>query len=157
MPDRYTLERIENWVGDFASGEVIRTFPSAVQEHAQELLTALLSRACDLRGSDPSQLSEAELKAGLLEGAASVMVTKSVRVQVPALCGAFLGELEREGRLAGGRSLGRFVKALGRAYDERASGSATPARRPGPKIGLNDPCPCGSGVKFKKCCRGMLG
>ena len=22
------------------------------------------------------------------------------------------------------------------------------------KIGVNDPCPCGSGKKFKKCCRG---
>jgi preprotein translocase subunit SecA len=26
-------------------------------------------------------------------------------------------------------------------------------RRDGPKVGLNDPCPCGSGKKFKKCCR----
>ncbi|MCR5097910.1 MAG: SEC-C domain-containing protein [Lachnospiraceae bacterium] len=22
------------------------------------------------------------------------------------------------------------------------------------KIGANDPCPCGSGEKFKRCCRG---
>ena len=22
------------------------------------------------------------------------------------------------------------------------------------KIGRNDPCPCGSGIKFKKCCAG---
>jgi uncharacterized protein YecA (UPF0149 family) len=22
----------------------------------------------------------------------------------------------------------------------------------GPKVGRNDPCPCGSGRKFKKCC-----
>jgi uncharacterized protein len=35
----------------------------------------------------------------------------------------------------------------------------TPARtqnrtliRTGPKIGRNDPCPCGSGMKYKKCC-----
>jgi hypothetical protein len=26
-------------------------------------------------------------------------------------------------------------------------------RRDGPKLGPNDPCPCGSGKKFKKCCR----
>jgi preprotein translocase subunit SecA len=26
-----------------------------------------------------------------------------------------------------------------------------PVRRDGPKIGRNDPCPCGSGMKFKKC------
>ncbi|MCL0091229.1 SEC-C metal-binding domain-containing protein [Dehalococcoidia bacterium] len=23
-----------------------------------------------------------------------------------------------------------------------------------PKVGRNDPCPCGSGKKFKKCCGG---
>jgi len=27
-----------------------------------------------------------------------------------------------------------------------------PIRRTGPKVGRNDPCPCGSGKKFKKCC-----
>ncbi len=27
-----------------------------------------------------------------------------------------------------------------------------PIRRQAPKIGRNDPCPCGSGRKFKKCC-----
>jgi preprotein translocase subunit SecA len=26
-----------------------------------------------------------------------------------------------------------------------------PVRREGPKVGRNDPCPCGSGQKFKKC------
>ena len=25
-------------------------------------------------------------------------------------------------------------------------------RREGPKIGRNDPCPCGSGIKYKRCC-----
>ena len=27
-----------------------------------------------------------------------------------------------------------------------------PERRAAPKVGRNDPCPCGSGQKFKKCC-----
>ena len=29
-----------------------------------------------------------------------------------------------------------------------------PYKRTGPKIGRNDPCPCGSGKKHKKCCGG---
>ena len=29
-----------------------------------------------------------------------------------------------------------------------------PVVRQSPKIGRNDPCPCGSGKKFKKCCMG---
>ncbi len=27
-----------------------------------------------------------------------------------------------------------------------------PLTREAPKVGRNDPCPCGSGKKFKKCC-----
>jgi preprotein translocase subunit SecA len=27
-----------------------------------------------------------------------------------------------------------------------------PVRREGKKVGRNDPCPCGSGKKYKKCC-----
>jgi len=30
--------------------------------------------------------------------------------------------------------------------------AATTSRRIAPKIGRNDPCPCGSGKKFKHCC-----
>ncbi|MEN9578603.1 MAG: hypothetical protein RJA70_1612 [Pseudomonadota bacterium] len=41
---------------------------------------------------------------------------------------------------------GRLAAAV--QLQERAS----PARRSEPKVGRNDPCPCGSGKKFKKCC-----
>ena len=27
-----------------------------------------------------------------------------------------------------------------------------PLRRPAEKVGRNDPCPCGSGKKYKRCC-----
>ncbi len=30
---------------------------------------------------------------------------------------------------------------------------ADPVRRDQPKVGRNDPCPCGSGRKYKKCCQ----
>ncbi len=30
--------------------------------------------------------------------------------------------------------------------------ASEPAHRSEPRIGRNDPCPCGSGKKFKKCC-----
>jgi preprotein translocase subunit SecA len=31
------------------------------------------------------------------------------------------------------------------------AGEAKPIRRSEPKVGRNDPCPCGSGKKYKKC------
>lgn len=47
----------------------------------------------------------------------------------------------------------RFRKLRGRWYyvDGEAS-RPPPVVRAGPKIGRNDPCPCGSGKKHKKCC-----
>ena len=42
---------------------------------------------------------------------------------------------------------GRFGKARGSAATEEPYRAA-------PKVGRNEPCPCGSGKKFKKCCGG---
>ncbi len=41
---------------------------------------------------------------------------------------------------------------LARPIDTPAEGGDAPARRSGKKIGRNDPCPCGSGKKYKNCC-----
>lgn len=38
--------------------------------------------------------------------------------------------------------------------NRQPSKKTKPFTRQHPKIGANDPCPCGSGKKFKKCCRG---
>ena len=44
------------------------------------------------------------------------------------------------------------LAAYDRAEPSRKPFSADPYVRPEPKVGRNDPCPCGSGKKFKKCC-----
>lgn len=36
--------------------------------------------------------------------------------------------------------------------NDSCCGSQAPVKREFPKVGRNDPCPCGSGRKFKKCC-----
>jgi SEC-C motif-containing protein len=46
-----------------------------------------------------------------------------------------------------------FRKVEGRWYFVNGEKvSAPPIRRTTPKVGRNDPCSCGSGKKFKKCC-----
>ncbi len=39
-------------------------------------------------------------------------------------------------------------------YVEGTVETPKPVRRAEPKVGRNDPCPCGSGKKYKKCCLG---
>ncbi|MGH7789114.1 MAG: SEC-C metal-binding domain-containing protein [Candidatus Binatia bacterium] len=36
-------------------------------------------------------------------------------------------------------------------HDHEPGPAQEPVRRAEPKVGRNDPCPCGSGKKFKKC------
>lgn len=43
---------------------------------------------------------------------------------------------------------------VGREIVRLSAGKASSANPTGPKVGRNDPCPCGSGKKFKKCCLG---
>ena len=43
----------------------------------------------------------------------------------------------------------------GSPHGQAAAPKQQPIRHMGPKVGPNDPCPCGSGKKFKKCCGGV--
>ena len=44
-----------------------------------------------------------------------------------------------------------YARALLKAEKNRPAPVATPVKAE-PKVGRNEPCPCGSGKKYKKCC-----
>ena len=54
--------------------------------------------------------------------------------------------------LAGPVSATAQIGEEGFEQTEHSKPSITPIRRDAPKVGRNDPCPCGSGKKYKKCC-----
>ncbi len=37
-------------------------------------------------------------------------------------------------------------------YSHGGEGERQPVKKEAKKVGRNDPCPCGSGKKYKKCC-----
>ena len=43
-------------------------------------------------------------------------------------------------------------QAVGSAMNQHSQGNNVTVRRTVPKVGRNDPCPCGSGKKYKNCC-----
>ena len=83
-----------------------------------------------------------------------------VRRAAPDLLRAFFNYLEASGKMPG---VGDWTTALEENEDEfqegfRADGTArgeTVRKRFSP-VGRNDPCPCGSGKKYKKCCVGLF-
>jgi preprotein translocase subunit SecA len=44
------------------------------------------------------------------------------------------------------------AEQLGQEEEPQAPQASQPFMRDGTKVGRNDPCPCGSGKKFKQCC-----
>jgi hypothetical protein len=150
MPDFLRDETIAAWVGDFGESPSFSLLPAPAKEYANEILARFLQRACEERDVAPADLAEGDLRPALVDGVGALELPRSVREAVPELCGAFLQELERQGRLAGGAGLARTVRALGRAF--RETYDPQPIRNPGAKLGRNDPCPCGSGRKYKQCC-----
>ncbi len=52
---------------------------------------------------------------------------------------------------ADGKKASDVVSEAAAAAEAQAKAKATPVRT-GPKVGRNDPCPCGSGKKYKQCC-----
>jgi len=60
----------------------------------------------------------------------------------------------RNGNIMTAEQANALNAALGRPVAKEMKLNPTPVqmnRRP-PKVGRNEPCPCGSGRKFKKCC-----
>lgn len=64
----------------------------------------------------------------------------------------FNAHYERDGKREKHYEVGIFEKIDSTWFYKDAKSNQEPIRRTAPKVGRNDPCPCGSGKKFKKCC-----
>jgi len=65
----------------------------------------------------------------------------------------FVARFELSGVPQEHRETARFGRRDGNwVYLEGDVRGGEPVRREAPKIGRNEPCPCGSGKKYKKCC-----
>ena len=128
-------ERIASWVSDFCESPAFLDHPSLLREYAPEVLMAFLQGACAHRDIEPEDIEEADLKPALLGHVAPLEMAGSAREGVPALCAAFLAHLESVGRLAGGRTLGLYVRALRAPFLEAAAGKGQTLRSPSTKLG----------------------
>lgn len=166
MADPFREQKIQNWATEFSDQDDLRSFSHLVQESAREIAGTFILSACSGRNVEPDQLTESDLKTGLLQGTAQLVLPQEVHDKAVELCALFVEYLQRQGRMAGGRTLASFVRALRSSYKVKAAGSVATATgdapkgntfvKPGSKLGLNDPCPCGSGLKYKKCCKRLL-
>ena len=64
----------------------------------------------------------------------------------------FIADYKAQGQRRRHHEVGRFALVDGRWYYVDGQLPKPETVRNEPKVGRNDPCPCGSGRKYKKCC-----
>ncbi len=70
------------------------------------------------------------------------------------LLGARARKSEQQFNYSGSEELKQTSWGPRESMDERTAVAVKTVSRSTPKVGRNEPCPCGSGKKYKKCCGG---
>ena len=146
-------ETIDLWVSDFLDRPAASEPAGRVGQDAQNVLSQFMEGACH-GGCAPADIGSSEATHALLDHVSGMGLAVARASAVPDLVAAFLGDLEDVGRLADGHLIAASVRASGTAFRDRAAGRGPDLTRQAAKIGRNDPCPCGSGRKYKQCCLG---
>jgi hypothetical protein len=136
-------ETIEHWVSEYLSSTPGEIQGRAFGERCGQVLVAFLQGT----GADPADLDEPSIRDGVAIGLGPLQLEQAEREAVPGLLEDFLGYCETAGRLSGGSVLGNYARVTATAHLLKKQ-----VRKPTIKVGPNDPCPCGSGKKYKKCC-----
>ena len=138
-----TEHPFEDWAQEFLASPAAEAFRGDVQEAGALALPAFLEAACRRASGGWDGLESGHLARALSHDLHGLGLPAGTKPQIPALAAAFLGFLQDTGRLADGAALGEALFAGTAPLEDRA---------PAPSAGRNDPCPCGSGRKYKKCC-----
>lgn len=150
--------RWDNWAGDFAETFGASLLDASVREYVPDVLGAFGKAAAARDDGFPDDFATGTLAAVLTEVMPRLAIPDGARAHVPEVVARFLEYLQESGRLGDGADLAAQVRVIARSYRERLKPGGgvkgvTLRKAPGVSpVGRNDPCPCGSGKKFKKCC-----
>ena len=144
-------ETIDLWVSDFLDRPAAREGAARLGEDVGQVLASFLEGACH-GGKAPADIEPEDAAHSFLDHVSNLELPAEKKAALPAVVAAFLADLEDQGRLAGGRGMASRVRASADEFRRRAAGRGPDLTRPSSKIGRNDPCPCGSGKKYKHCC-----
>ncbi len=147
------MAKLTDEVSSFSDSQHYLLLDPDLKSHAEPLLT----HWCDEVGVVVSQ----ESMTRALRSVARLDVPLPHRQRFPELLRAFLEFLPSTGRFPRGNEWAERLEEMEAGYEAsfRDDGSVRGAtvRKAGSDTGRNDPCPCGSGKKYKKCCMSLLG
>jgi len=142
----YLKENLNNWISEFGESDLTQPYAKEIRSGAPFFLQELLMSSVEIVG-ELENLNEKVLGEELMSLSKKYECSDKMLEHLPSYVGDFFEDLEVRGRFATGQELGNFVRTFSGRLGYKT------ITRPGAKIGRNDPCPCGSGVKYKKCCQ----
>jgi len=147
---------LENWVGDYGESFAFSLLEAEVKEHVAAILSVFLDEVCKLDSSFPDDVRPGTFSTVLVDKMPYLKLASAARPLVPDVIAGFFEYCRDQGRLGDGDDWARQIRIIGQSYIKRLKPDGgvrgVTHVKAGPKIQRNDPCPCGSGRKYKKCC-----
>ncbi len=144
----------KDYISEYASSEYFTFLPTHLKEHAEAILEYCL------QSWPQNELSAEDIGRQLLGKIAALNLPHSVRQDVPKLVEAYFEYLDTSGKMPDAAKWTEVMPEASAYYENylRSDGSVKgkTIRHTLAKVGRNNPCPCGSGKKFKKCCIDLL-
>ncbi len=143
---------MRDFINDYCSSEHFLFLDNNAKEHAEELLVYFSSRAGDDLSFERIDSTMGEM--------ARLDLPIEARKSVPSLLESFFTYLNNSGKIPDTLRFARHIAQVSNRYEERfredGSVRGTTFKKKYTDVGRNDPCPCGSTKKFKKCCMKLI-
>ena len=151
---------LTDYIGDYTASEYYAFLDPSLKEHAEALLFQVLDGAREASPAFPREADAALFAKVLVAKVAPLDLPLEVRRETPRLIGAFCEYLGASGKYPDAEEWAEWMPQVQDLFAERfrpdGSVRGETVRKKLADVGRNDPCPCGSGIKFKKCCIDFL-
>ncbi|MFT5370459.1 MAG: hypothetical protein ACI8V2_005441 [Candidatus Latescibacterota bacterium] len=146
------MPTLQETVQDYTNSEHYLFLDSTQKEHAETLLSYWTEQTTN--DPEPDDIENALKAVGQLD------ISLQARKSFPALLQTYFEYLESIAGFPKTSAWSMQIEHLEPKYLESFRNDGTmkgeTIRKTLPKVGRNDPCPCGSGKKYKKCCDGLF-
>lgn len=154
------LEQAESLISEYAGSEHFLLAEGPARDRIEGILSAFFREAAALGPAGLDDLKAKHVETVLLESMPRLDLSAEAKRAIPDQLEGFFAFLKDSGRFPPAGAWRMCVEAVKPRYlaSLRADGSVkgTTFKKQYAEVGRNDPCPCGSGKKFKKCCMELI-
>lgn len=148
---------LSNYIDEYLSSNHYRLLSGPIKEYAESILDHF---ARTVKNQKSESLSMKILEDILFKEMAALSLPLQVKKDIPDLLSSYFSYITQNGIYPEASLWDENLQILKKTYLEKFREDGTVKGETYKKkysdTGRNDPCPCGSGLKFKKCCMKLM-